>query len=343
MLRARARLLAQASVEWVLIIAIVGLGCVAGFRALSGEMGGVLGKTGNVLSQGDPVGPVEPDPGTPGGSGTDTPEPEPEPDPEATNETAYAMLYEDGSLIFQVGDEEDDGHGALVAKYNGWLDKDYSSENTPWYEHHNEIRRVRFKNRIAPRSTAHWFKYSKVLSDIDLTNLDTSKTESMYGMFYYCKNLTHLDVSMLDVSKVWNMRDLFCGTGLYTIDLSSWDTPKLSRVWAILYDCPNLVYADISGLDLITSYRYNKDSTDNGFNLFSETAIKEIKVGPKFYNPPEGGNPGWLPGTWRNSSGSTFTYNTIPSCVADTYSKISDTPDAGNRYGEFDPWEKGYA
>ena len=317
--RSRARLLAQASVEWVLIVAIVGLGCVAAFRALSGEMGGVLGKTGNVLAQGDPVGPVTPDPGTSGGSGSDTPEPEPE--PEATNETAYAMLYEDGSMVFQVGDEEDEGHGALVGKWNGWLDhedgvidtgSDGKSVWTPacnevkWYDDKSLIKSVIFKDEIAPKSTNAWFYGCSNLASVDLSNLNASSVKDMSWMFSLCTSLRSLDVSHLDVRNVECLNDFVTRSGLTKLDLSSWDTPNLKNARAIVYSLPDLEYLDISGID-------NRNAIRKYTSVYDVPKLKVLITGPNLVNNFEGIDPCVYTGlTWLDPSGASYTDDTLP-------------------------------
>lgn len=355
MVRSRARLVAQASVEWVLIVAIVGLGCVAGFRALSGEMGSVLGNTSNVLAQGDPVGPVEPDPGTPGGSGTGGgEEPAPEPEPEATNETAYAMLYEDGSMIFQIDDEEDSGHGALVGKWNGWLDTEVPTDTeigpgdsstapapmVPWFDKHLQIKSVSFKTRIAPISTAWWFYGCRNLSNIDLSNLDTSRTTNMHDMFRECSSLNSVNLSSLDTSKVVNIRGFFRScSGLTDIDLAGLDLSSAENIGGLFLDCSSLTSINLSGLDTSKAYRLDGmfagckalvSADISSFDMKSSVIIEamfstcpslsSLTVGSGFRVAKDHGN--WIGGTWSDSNGATFTAETFPSGVAGTYTKV---------------------
>ncbi len=53
----------------------------------------------------------------------------------------------------------------------------------------------------------------------------------MNGMFNYCKKLTNLDVSKWDTSKVTNMEIMFgeC-SNLIELDLSNWNTSKVTNM-----------------------------------------------------------------------------------------------------------------
>ena len=333
MLRSRARLLAQASVEWVLIIAIVGLGCVAGFRALTGEMGGVLGKTGNVLAQGDPVGPVEPEPGTPGGSGTGGGE-EPEP-----TDSVYAMLYADGSMVFQNGNGQDASHGELVGKWNGWIDQEPSIDTeVRWYSEKEKIKSVVFKDAIAPKSMAYWFSECRNLISFNYANLDTSRVVSMRALFQGCTSLPAVYMPEMNVPECKDMSWMFDSCMSITdINVWEWKTPKLENLSHAFSNCTSLVnnqYAedahllmawwDLSNLKDASYLCYNQPNAVsfafNGLNVprdcdlsycFYRTSLQKISLSSMFILPTKHTN--WLPSnSWRTDDGQTYTMDTIP-------------------------------
>ena len=335
--RSRARLLAQASVEWVLIIAIVGLGCVAGLRALSGQMGNVLGKTGNVLAQGDPVGPVTPDPGTPGGSGSDTPEPEPEPEPE---DSTYAMLYSDGTLVFQEGDNEESSYGGLIGKWNGWVESQpTSASDIKWAGEKDKIRSVVFKDAVAPNSLAWYFSDCDNLESFTAGALDPSRVVSTSNMFSGCGNLVSVIMEDQNFAELRTTREMFkdCSK-LFTCHLFEWRTPKLTDMRGTWQNCPRLVDSNSSGWDRskVTdiSYLYFNDKdvryftfkdydyssvTDMSFMLYGCDNLETLDLGPSFKLTRS--HEGWLPdGTWKNDAGTAFTPETFPS-GAGTYRK----------------------
>ncbi|MBQ7682293.1 MAG: BspA family leucine-rich repeat surface protein, partial [Oscillibacter sp.] len=117
----------------------------------------------------------------------------------------YAILYNDGTLVFQNGDTADPERTAtntyevdLNAVYTG-----YSSSYAPWYNERESVLVVDFKDNVAPASTSYWFENCSQLERIDnIQNLDTSNVTTMRHMFYYCSGLTALDVSSFNTANV---------------------------------------------------------------------------------------------------------------------------------------------
>ena len=70
------------------------------------------------------------------------------------------------------------------------------------------------------------------------------------GMFYDCTKLTSLDLSGWDTSRVTDMRDM-CNNcnGLTSLDLSGLDTSSVNTMEGMFYGCSNLTSLDLSGLD----------------------------------------------------------------------------------------------
>lgn len=126
------------------------------------------------------------------------------------------------------------------------------------------------------------------LTSLDLSAFDTENITNMDYMFNGCSGLTSLDLSSFDTSQVTSMYKMFSGcSGLTSLDLSSFDTSKVTRMDYMFQGC--------SGLTTLT------------------TGVNFKFVGTSYY----------LPGTWRNTAGETFTTGTFPSNVADTYTRIS--------------------
>lgn len=88
----------------------------------------------------------------------------------------------------------------------------------------------------------------------------------MFGIFWNCNFLTSLDVSNWDTSKVTDMSGIFSGcNSLTSLDVSKWNTSKVTDMSWMFYNCNSL--ASITGtLDLTscTKYSYNSmlDYTD---------------------------------------------------------------------------------
>ncbi len=90
-------------------------------------------------------------------------------------------------------------------------------------------------------------KYDTI-TELDLGNLDTSKTENMSRMFYLCQGVTSIDVSKFDTSKVTNMSDMFYYmSSLTTLDVSKFDTSNVTDMRWMFQRCLNL--ESITGLN----------------------------------------------------------------------------------------------
>ena len=63
----------------------------------------------------------------------------------------------------------------------------------------------------------------------------------MGSMFFNCNKLTALDVSNFDTSKVTNMDYMFCDCyNLTALDVSKWDLSNVTRMNKIFDGCQNL-------------------------------------------------------------------------------------------------------
>lgn len=69
-------------------------------------------------------------------------------------------------------------------------------------------------------------------------------------MFYNCSHLTTLDVSHFDTSKVTDMTSMFYGcSSLATLDLSHFDTSNVTNMYYMFYNCSSLTTLDLSHFD----------------------------------------------------------------------------------------------
>ena len=70
---------------------------------------------------------------------------------------------------------------------------------------------------------------------------------TMNGMFNGCNSLTSLDVSKFDTSKVTDMNNMFYGcNALTTIDVSKWNTSKVTDMGAMFDGCSALTTLNVS-------------------------------------------------------------------------------------------------
>lgn len=156
-------------------------------------------------------------------------------------EVAYAMLYDDGSLVFQRGNVPDPDK-TLAASYTDFENTIYGSQvSIPWYSQRGNIKSVSFKDTIAPLSTAYWFSNASALETFDGTNLDTKNTYMTAYMFYNCSSLTDADVSGFNTSNVYDMKYTFYGcSALPELDLSGWDYSAVKYMTYMFGNCGSL-------------------------------------------------------------------------------------------------------
>jgi len=96
-------------------------------------------------------------------------------------------------------------------------------------------------------------------------------TDSSY-MFYSCRGLSELDVSNFDTSSVTNMSYMFDGCeGLSTIDLSGWDTSNVTNMSNMFYDCRRLSTIDLSNLD-------NGSVTNMSYMFYNCTSLTTLDL-----------------------------------------------------------------
>ena len=88
---------------------------------------------------------------------------------------------------------------------------------------------LRFNEQLT--SCEKMFRGLTNLKEIDLTNFDTSKVETMHQMFYGCTTLTSVDMSNLNTLKVNRLRSMFEGCSkLEHVDLTNFDTSSVTEM-----------------------------------------------------------------------------------------------------------------
>ena len=190
----------------------------------------------------------------------------------------YAILYADGTLVFQHGNAPDPGRALErickvdmtgTEKY-GWLPNALS---TPWYDVRFSIKQVEFAAKIQPKSTAYWFYGCSNLTDIkNLRNLDTANVTDMERMFGLCASLTTLDVGGFDTSNVTNMECMF-GNCLFltSLDVSGFNTANVTNMSAMFLGCSLLETLDVSNFN-------TANVTDMQLMFSSCTSLRELNL-----------------------------------------------------------------
>ena len=188
-------------------------------------------------------------------------------------ETFRTVIYEDGTLIINESSNDKEAniaeHGQAEHTYEPLNSEGtnyvWTSEpSTLWHESLQvmySINRVEIGSHIKPTSIAYWFYLLRHCTEMDLTNLDTSRcTHMRYAFAYIGYNVSsgeavpYLDLSMFDTSKVVDMDYMFNHLyGAKVIDISSWDTSAVEDMYYLFSYC-NLTETIYASDKFVTPY-----------------------------------------------------------------------------------------
>ena len=105
-------------------------------------------------------------------------------------------------------------------------------------------------DKVSFTDTSWMFNICQSLTNLDLSNFDTSKVTCMEWMFGVCSSLTNLDLHSFDTSNVTSMDSMFYAcSSLTNLDLHSFDTSKVTNMYNMLGSCSSLTTLDLSNFD----------------------------------------------------------------------------------------------
>ncbi|MBR2259230.1 MAG: BspA family leucine-rich repeat surface protein [Blautia sp.] len=169
-----------------------------------------------------------------------------------TSNSAVAILYEDGDLVFQNGTAPDPAKGSVLGIYFGFESAHYNSETPPWYGEKDAISKITFQTDVYPRYAHNLFSNLGNLTAISgIEHLHTEQCKCMANMFSGCSKLEMLDLSSMDTENVTEMEFMFSGcTALKAVDLSSFSTQNVTNMSYMFHECPALENLDLSSFDV---------------------------------------------------------------------------------------------
>lgn len=94
------------------------------------------------------------------------------------------------------------------------------------------------------------FSFCEGIESLDLSSFDTSKVTDMSRMFYASTDFKDINLDSFDTSNVVNMRGMFAGYAGETLDVSHFDTSKVTDMSYMFWRCENLSSLDISHFDV---------------------------------------------------------------------------------------------
>ena len=111
-----------------------------------------------------------------------------------------------------------------------------------------------------------WRDYIRYISNIDLSNFDTSMVTDMSSMFAGMNQIRELNLSRFDTSKVTNMSSMFKGMyGFTSLDVSNFDTSNVTDMSSMFENTWQLISLNL--LNFNTSKVKKMNSMFNGSSL----------------------------------------------------------------------------
>jgi surface protein len=97
----------------------------------------------------------------------------------------------------------------------------------------------------------YMFRGCESLTSMNLLNFDTSQVTEIYDMFYDCSSLTSLNISHFNTSQFTNMDSIFNGcSSLVSLNLPNFEIPKVSGLHFTFLGCENLEYINLEHIDV---------------------------------------------------------------------------------------------
>ena len=138
--------------------------------------------------------------------------------------------------------------------YNNLPDKieingqDYSVERGYHLNNSDNTIILRWNNNLV--TTSNMFNGCFNITEIDLSNIDTSEVQDMSKMFLGCTSLKSIYLSNIETSQVIDISKMFSGcSSLESIDLSNLNTSKIFSMNEIFSGCSSLKSVDLSNFD----------------------------------------------------------------------------------------------
>ena len=95
-----------------------------------------------------------------------------------------------------------------------------------------------------------FYECRQLKSITGIENFDTSNVTDMSEMFSACINLTSLDLSNFNTSKVETIAGMFSNCALTSLTISNFDTSNVTNMNGLFESCSSLITLDISNWDM---------------------------------------------------------------------------------------------
>ena len=96
----------------------------------------------------------------------------------------------------------------------------------------------------------HLFENCINITEIDLSNFNSSLKDGMYHMFYKCTSLTSINFNNFNTSSITNMEGIFTNCiNLSSLNLSNFDTSQVTTMYQMFSGCNNLISLNLSNFN----------------------------------------------------------------------------------------------
>lgn len=177
-------------------------------------------------------------------------------------------------------------------------------------------------------SSRYLFSGCGSLKDVNLESLNLPKLLDCSGMFQSCNSFKNIDLSGLHAPNITNMNSMFGNcSSLRTINLSNFTTKNVVDMSYLFGGCESLESLDLSSFDTREVV-----SMEHMFPTWSK--LKKLTVGESFSfkGYASSSNQAVLENRsrWKSSAdGKVYDYDSLPSCVAATYTRVDDPDNPG--------------
>ena len=145
--------------------------------------------------------------------------------------------------------------------------------NYDFFEEDNIIELIWYNNNI--NDCQNMFSECTKITEMDLSNFDTSNVIKMWRMFFNCVELTSINLTNFNIPKAQDIRGLFKNCKkLTSIDLSSFDTSKAILIQGMFDGCSSLILINLSHFDT--------SDVNQIYELFLDCKNLEYIILPKF-------------------------------------------------------------
>lgn len=177
-------------------------------------------------------------------------------------------------------------------------------------------------------NSAWMFSGCESLKNVKHGSLKLPKLLDCSGMFHNCKSFKSIDLSGLYAPNITNMSGMFgeCSS-LRTINLSNFTTKNVVDMSYLFQGCDSLESLDLSSFD-------TREVVDMKYMLPTWGKLKKLTVGENFSfkGHDSSSNQAVLEegSRWESSAdGKVYDYDSLPSCVAATYTRVDDPDNPG--------------